>query len=220
MQIKHIARIIAIATALVGAQAHAAAVNLISDGGFDIGATNNNYSYANGFHGTMTGKGSPWTFTDASGVANHASAWGGLASIDTVAFIQSYGGFTSNTPTVTQSFSSNASSYIVTFDLAQRPGNRESLQVTLDGQVLSGGLLTPASSAVSSYSYTVSGLTGSNHTLQFKGVNNSGAYDSSLFLDNVSVTAAVPEPETYAMLMAGLAMVGVVARRRKGKQAA
>ena len=29
------------------------------------------------------------------------------------------------------------------------------------------------------------------------------------------VTAAVPEPETYAMLLAGLGLVGVVARRRK-----
>lgn len=33
-------------------------------------------------------------------------------------------------------------------------------------------------------------------------------------LDNISVTA-VPEPGTYAMLLAGLAAVGFVARRRK-----
>lgn len=219
MQIKHIVRILAVAAALIGSSAHAAS-NLIIDGGFDIGASYGDYNYANNFHGSMTGKGSPWSFTDASGVVNHAGAWGGVASTSTVAFIQNYNGFAANTPTVSQSFNSSATSYTVTFDLAQRPGNHESVQVTLDGQVLSGGLLTPASSAISSYSYTVSGLSGSNHTLQFKGVNNSGAYDSSLFLDNVSVTAAVPEPETYAMLMAGLAMVGAVARRRKGKQAA
>jgi hypothetical protein len=32
---------------------------------------------------------------------------------------------------------------------------------------------------------------------------------------NLSITAAVPEPETYAMMMAGLGMVGFMARRRR-----
>ncbi|MBK9347843.1 MAG: PEP-CTERM sorting domain-containing protein [Burkholderiales bacterium] len=31
--------------------------------------------------------------------------------------------------------------------------------------------------------------------------------------------APVPEPETYAMLLAGLGVMGAVARRRKAKQA-
>ncbi len=34
-----------------------------------------------------------------------------------------------------------------------------------------------------------------------------------------TLTAAVPEPETYAMLLAGLGVMGAVARRRKAKQA-
>lgn len=32
---------------------------------------------------------------------------------------------------------------------------------------------------------------------------------------SLSITAAVPEPETYAMFLAGLGLVGVIARRRK-----
>jgi hypothetical protein len=50
---------------------------------------------------------------------------------------------------------------------------------------------------------------------QFQNVGSSlGAltFNSS---SNVTFTAAVPEPETYAMMMAGLGMLGFIARRRK-----
>jgi hypothetical protein len=41
------------------------------------------------------------------------------------------------------------------------------------------------------------------------------AYAASFNGSTVSITAAVPEPSSYAMLAAGLAVVGFVARRRK-----
>lgn len=43
----------------------------------------------------------------------------------------------------------------------------------------------------------------------------------ALTIDNISVTTvtAVPEPETYAMLLAGLMLIGATARHRKGGQA-
>ncbi|MDD5481180.1 FxDxF family PEP-CTERM protein, partial [Rhodoferax sp.] len=42
--------------------------------------------------------------------------------------------------------------------------------------------------------------------------------NSQFYLSSMTV-AAVPEPETYAMLLAGLGMLGAVARRRKQPQA-
>lgn len=39
-------------------------------------------------------------------------------------------------------------------------------------------------------------------------------------LDNLEVAAPVPEPETYAMLLAGLGLLGFIARRRKQEAAA
>ena len=60
--------------------------------------------------------------------------------------------------------------------------------------------------------YSVTG-TGGVDTLTFRAAGASDSFGGSL--DNVSLTAAVPEPETYAMLLAGLALMGTVARRRK-----
>jgi len=50
----------------------------------------------------------------------------------------------------------------------------------------------------------------------FHGTGRSDSLGGSL--DNVSVTA-VPEPESYAMMLAGLALMGTIARRRKSKSA-
>lgn len=54
---------------------------------------------------------------------------------------------------------------------------------------------------------------GGTTTLSFMATGNSDSYGTSL--DNVSVTAAIPEPSTYALMFGGLAAVGFVARRRR-----
>ena len=55
-------------------------------------------------------------------------------------------------------------------------------------------------------------------TLTF--ASTGGAGGSGVVLDNVAMVSAVPEPETYAMMLAGLGLMGAVARRRKAKQTA
>ena len=42
-----------------------------------------------------------------------------------------------------------------------------------------------------------------------------GDYGPIFMADNMIVTAAVPEPESYAMLLAGLGLVGFAVRRRE-----
>jgi len=50
--------------------------------------------------------------------------------------------------------------------------------------------------------------------------NTTGGASKDIVIDSVYVVAApVPEPETYAMMLAGLGLMGAIARRRKSKAA-
>lgn len=81
---------------------------------------------------------------------------------------------------------------------------------------LGGGATDSFSFNLGAGSYTLSFY---SDTLKKVGLGGSFAYtstDSGTFSTSLTV-AAVPEPETYAMMLAGLAAVGFMARRRKMK---
>ncbi|HQR02921.1 MAG TPA: PEP-CTERM sorting domain-containing protein [Rhodocyclaceae bacterium] len=77
-----------------------------------------------------------------------------------------------------------------------------------------------AQSWLTSLNTTPSFGAGSQYKVSFWNVNdgnglNGGTAPPTWGAQDLAVFAPVPEPETYAMLMAGLGLIGVIARRRK-----
>jgi hypothetical protein len=64
------------------------------------------------------------------------------------------------------------------------------------------------------YNFNVVGT--GNDTLTFRAVGTNDAVGGSL--DAVSITAAVPEPSTYALMVAGLGLIGFSARKRRAQR--
>jgi hypothetical protein len=124
---------------------------------------------------------------------------------------------TGNT-TIGQSFAglTAGASYALSFWYAPRAdvaASSNGIDVFWNGQQLGGTITADGGSAPAwaQYGFTVSALEGTN-TLSFRAAGTNDTLGGSL--DNVSLTAAVPEPSSYALLLAGLGAVGLIARRR------
>jgi len=156
-----------------------------------------------------------WTVTGTVDITITPSTWG---PADTGTHALDLNGF--ETGSIAQSFATTiGQKYDVSFaysrNVAGAPdpatafatagGSTLNISAANDPSFGSGGamLWKPAG-----FSFTASAL---SSTLSFTStVGGSGG----VFLDSVSVTAAVPEPETYALMLAGLSAVAFVARRR------
>lgn len=153
-----------------------------------------------------------WSFSGQSGLSYSNTLWGGTAQDGNVfGFLRNEGG------EISQTFTDVAGDYAFSFNLAQRTswrvGGLQTLSVLFDGASIWSG--TPGDTW-STYSFSASNVAAGNHTLSLRGTNLSAAPDTSVFVDNVRLTvSAVPEPESYALVLVGLAMIGAVARRRK-----
>jgi hypothetical protein len=89
--------------------------------------------------------------------------------------------------------------------------------MTLDSWSLSeagvGTITADAGSNFSAISYT--GLGAGTYELSINGTLLKGYKGDSYGGDIISEVAPVPEPETYALMVAGLGMLGLMARRRR-----
>jgi hypothetical protein len=192
-------KLVAVAAMLAASASSHAAITVFSDN-FDADATRNN----------ATGFVQGWTVTngtvdvDGTGfVHNELPGNGHYIDLD---------GSTMKAGLFSNSFTANAGlTYTMSFDIAgnQRNYGKDTVDVVFGNtqQTYVIGQADSVSTKTLTFTPQTSGVY--NFSFQNRGGDNRGA-----FLTQVSITT-VPEPETYAMLLAGLAGLGLVARRRR-----
>lgn len=104
-----------------------------------------------------------------------------------------------------------ATNYTLSFDLAgSQRGGSETVNVIFGTASQTFTLNSTDPFATHTLSFTTNG--NANYQIFFK---NAGGDNVGALLDNVKVTSAVPEPESYAMMLAGLGLMGLMSRRRR-----
>ncbi len=194
----------AIAALLAAAPMAASAAEFIVNGDFETGG------------GSLTG----WTAT-ANTAAIHGSSYvlfaggSGSAAAQANTFASFGAGNTAGTETLAQTIATVAGrSYTLSFDSGSFNGN-QAVELFVGGNSV--GTYTPSGTSnldalFTPHSYVFTG-SGSPTEILFSVVTFQGDNQDAL-VDNVSVTA-VPEPASWALMIAGFGMVGFAARRRR-----
>jgi hypothetical protein len=131
--------------------------------------------------------GGSWAFSAGSGIAGNGSAFGNPLSPDgtQAAFLQGAGG------SISQAVSFIAGgTYSVGFAAAQRPGNGQTFQVLVDGNIIASfnSFTSTSYTPLATGSFTVSaGI----HTIIVRGTNLNGG-DNTVFLDHVMISKLSP----------------------------
>ena len=106
-------------------------------------------------------------------------------------------------------------SYKLSFDLSKNPEASTAEQKTLEVSLTGASTKSYIGAATVAHEVLTFTATSASTVLTFA-ANAQSSWGA--VLDNVSVTA-VPEPESYAMLLAGLGLMVTMARRRSGRPA-
>lgn len=125
---------------------------------------------------------------------------------------------TGDNSTMFQNIATNAGAhYTLSFAYSARPntGDTNDISVFWNNALVTtkGGSNATGSHQWQVFSFDVIGGASATSQLKFAALGRSDSLGGSL--DAVSVTSAVPEPESYAMLLAGFGLMGLFARRRK-----
>ena|SRR5450830_279258 len=223
--------------ALSMSSAQAAGGELITNGGFETG-TAGQLNFAGSANGWNTVNGYTFLFnstgadtTGVSGQFGNLTLWGpGNGAVNGLTaspaggnFLASDGAFQQSPITQTVNGLVAGQKYNLSFYWAgaQQQSfdgvNTEQWQVSLGGETHSTGVLTNSSHGFTGWQKETFTFTAASTSqlLSFLAVGTPSGVPPFSLLDGVSLVAAVPEPDTWAMLALGLGLVGFTARRRK-----
>ncbi len=225
---------------LAAAAAHAQVAdntpgNLVTNGSMSFAGPNGPLAPGGDFNaganpGALTG----WSFLNAGPTAEYWVSFGGQASPDGTQYlgIQDLDTFAPrvNARGITQTVSglTVGATYQLTFYSMSNhddPGGSQDWQVTFGGDSRTGLVTGPAVNQTGNWVQSTMSFTASaaSEALTFMAQYLPGSVPEMLNLDGVVLTqssapppvAAVPEPETYALIVGGLLAMRLVVRRRR-----
>jgi|SRR5580765_7778898 len=197
-----------ITAALLAALGNAHATSLVVNGSFEEQAQAEGSSSV---YQALTG----WTTLSGSGIELHNEGSGAASDGNNFVELDSAGN-----SAMAQTLATTAGAlYTLSFDYAPAAGvhtGSNGIQVRWNGDAL--GTITANGAALSgndwhAHSFSVLG-TGSD-VLSFRAIGHGDGVGGSL--DAIAVTAAVPEPSTWAMFAGGLVLIGFSLRRRSAR---
>ena len=212
-----ILNIAALAT-LLSAGAASAATELVVNGSFESNSIGSSWAAVS----SVTG----WTSSASGNSAfeiQKGSTQGGVSGFMPTAAngVQYLELNTDRLTSISQTISTSAgSNYLLSFAYSGRPdtaGNASSLMNVYWGNTLltASPLVGTTTPTWQTFSQSVSAL-GASTVLRFESVGPASASSYGSYLDNVSLSvSAVPEPQTWAMMLLGLGLMGFIARRKR-----
>jgi hypothetical protein len=199
------------AFSLFSQAAHSA--ELMTNGSFESATSLNADGYCYGC-GTING----WNGVDSLQVAATSVVWGLPGAL--AGFNASFGSQIAgiqNHSTIEQTVTGSGGLYTLSwYDAGRMSDDGQTYQVSFGGSTL-GTFGVNSGQGWSLNSFTFTAAAGSQ-LLSFAGVGAQA--DGTVFLDKISLTgpsavSAVPEPESLAMMLVGLGVLGGVARRQR-----
>lgn len=212
------------ALAVFGLFSHAAhSAELLTNGSFESAVNLNAGGYCYQGFGDDCGPIQGWTGGTPAVIAQDSALWsnpGGLAGFNAgfgnqIAGVQTHPALGQSS--LQQTVNGAGGLYTLSWYDAGRIGDGgQTYQVNFGGSTIGTFSVNPGQGwSLNSFTFTAAA---GSQLLSFVGVGTQT--DGTVFLDNISLTGApsvspVPEPESLAMMLAGLGVLGGVARRQR-----